>query len=136
MALVAPMNPSTIALPALPGLADRCRAALGADLTAYLAGAGSVAEFDSWRTATTAPACAHAVVRLVAGVELIRTFAADNLLSHLPHWLREMTDTEVGPLVPARAIRSAGEEIQPIKTVLHAAHTYVTEQRSTRLVAA
>ncbi|MDP9793737.1 hypothetical protein J2S43_002249 [Catenuloplanes nepalensis] len=121
----------------LPVLAGRCAAALGEELTAYLAGADTVAELDAWRSgAAAAPDPGRTVVRLAAGTELIRIFAAENLLSHLRHWLREMTDTEEGPLVPARAIRTAGTDIQPIKTVLQAAHFWVTERTLTRPIAA
>ncbi|GAB7045985.1 hypothetical protein [Catenuloplanes indicus] len=120
----------------LPVLAGRCAAALGEELTAYLAGADTVAELDAWRAGAPAPDPARTVVRLAAGTELIRIFAAENLLSHLRHWLREMTDTEDGPLVPARAIRTAGTDIQPIKTVLQAAHFWVTERSRTHPVAA
>lgn len=132
MAPITALSPSTTEL---PGLAGRCAAALGRELTAYLAGADTVAEFEAWCAGAPVPEREHTVVRLAAGAELIRTFAADNLLSRLPHWLREMTDTEDGPLVPARAIRSAGADVQPIKTVLEAAHVWVTMRRFTRLAA-
>jgi hypothetical protein len=130
MAPITALSPSTTEL---PGLADRCAAALGRELTAYLAGAGTVAELDAWCAGGPVPE--HSLVRLAAGAELIRTFAADNLLSRLPHWLREMTDTEDGPVVPARSIRFAGADVQPIKTVLEAAHVWVTVQRFSRLAA-
>ncbi|WP_033337761.1 hypothetical protein [Catenuloplanes japonicus] len=130
MATITALSPSTTEL---PGLAGRCTAALGRELTAYLAGADTVAEFDAWCAGDPAPA--HTAVRLTAGAELIRTFAADNLLSLLPHWLREMTSTEAGWVVPARSIRSAGTDVQPIKVVLEAAHVWVTRQRIIRSAA-
>ncbi|MDR7276448.1 hypothetical protein [Catenuloplanes atrovinosus] len=132
MVLLAPLH-STIELPVLAG---RCAAALGDELTAYLAGADTVAELDAWCAGLPAPDPGHTIVRLAAGTELIRIFAAENLLSHLRHWLREMIDTEDGPIVPATAIRTATTDVQPIKTVLHAAHVWVTDQHLHRPLAA
>src|SRR4029453_13962095 len=93
-----------------------CVAVVGAELTAYVAGARTVAEFDSWFTAPSRP---DPMVqrRLAAAAEIVSVFEMANRSAYASAWLREMG--EVG-YVPARVLRlSAGDEIS-VKSLLEA----------------
>src|SRR5436190_6340253 len=54
----------------LARFAEPCAAVLGPELTAYVAGADSVAEFDAWLDGTDDVARSRAVVRLAAAFEV------------------------------------------------------------------
>lgn len=97
--------------------AELCVAALGAELTAYLAGAASVAEFESWFTPPARPDGSVAR-RLAAAAEIISVFEAANRTALTGAWLREV---DPSGYVPARVLRlSEGDEIS-VKALLEAA---------------
>jgi hypothetical protein len=92
-----------------------CVEVLGAELTAYVAGADTVAEFDSWFRAPAQPA--EVQRRLAAAAEIVSVFEMANKSACASAWLREMD--EVG-YVPARVLRqSTGDEIS-VKSLLEA----------------
>jgi len=94
-----------------------CVAVLGADLTAYLAGAGSVGELERWRAD---PAAAGHLfrVRVAAAADVIDAFAACNRVSLAAAWLREV-DPELG--IPAKVLRYSAADRTAIKDVVAAA---------------
>jgi hypothetical protein len=84
-----------------------CGTVLGADLTAYVTGAGSLEQFTSW-LADPAAANPYLSLRLSAAVELIDAFVTYNRVGAAAAWL-----AEVGPdgEVPARQLRAwTGDE--------------------------
>jgi hypothetical protein len=94
-----------------------CVTALGVELTAYIAGAATVAEFESWFAAGRGPD-GQVRRRLAAAAELINVFESANQSSLAAAWLREMDPTGY---VPARVLRrSEGDEIS-VKALLEAA---------------
>ncbi len=107
-------------------LAKQCVRVLGADLTAYLAGADSRGQFERWLDGTEPASKELVTVRLAAGAEVIRIFAAENSLSVARHWLREIGDYAEAP---ARTIRGAGFDDDTIKDVIQAATFWVNGRR-------
>jgi len=94
-----------------------CVTALGAELTAYVAGAMTVAEFESWFAGGHRPPW-QVRRRLAAAAELVTLFESANQSSLAAAWLREMDPTGY---VPARVLRlSSGDEIS-VKALLEAA---------------
>ena len=84
-----------------------CLTVLGADLTAYLAGADTLAQFESW-LATPALAGPHALPRIRAAAELIDALATYNQVSMAGPWLAEVcraTRSPPSPLRPAPRAR-------------------------------
>lgn len=97
--------------------AELCTAVLGADLTAYLAGAGSVDELHRWRRD---PAAADPLfcTRVAAAADVVDTFAAYNRISLAGAWLRGV-DPQLG--IPARVLRFAAADRTAIKDLVAAA---------------
>lgn len=94
-----------------------CVTALGAELTAYVSGAATVAEFESWFAGGSWPA-EPVRRRLAAAAELINVFETANQSALAAAWLREMDPTGY---VPARVLRiSEGDEVS-VKSLLEAA---------------
>jgi hypothetical protein len=94
-----------------------CVTALGAELTAYVAGASTVAELESWLAAAQGPS-PQVRRRLAAAAELVNVFEGANQTALAAAWLREMDPTGY---VPARVLRrSEGDEIS-VKALLEAA---------------
>jgi len=97
--------------------AELCVAALGAELTAYVAGATTVSEFESWFTAPARPD-GRVRRRLAAAAEIISVFETANRTAVTGAWLREVDATGY---VPARVLRlSDGDEVS-VKALLEAA---------------
>jgi hypothetical protein len=107
-------------------LAKQCIPVLGAELTAYLAGADSLGQFERWLDGGERPSMELVAVRLAASAEVIRIFAAENSLSVARHWLREIGDYIEAP---ARTVRSAGFDDDTIKDVIQAATFWVNGRR-------
>lgn len=108
----------------LDELVGECAGVLGAPLTAYLAGAGSVAQLREWlaappRAAVPAHAeapprdeAAEAVERLRVARDVIDAFAAANRVEEARPWLREAVDGTAGGC-PASLIRDGrGAELR------------------------
>ena len=97
-----------------------CVEVLGDEITAYLAGANSVAEFRGWAAgpvlSTDAP-----VRRVTAAAEVIGIFATANRTALAAPWLRE-----VGPagVVPARALRESSGDPATVKALHEAAEAW------------
>jgi hypothetical protein len=109
--------------------AGECVPVLGEDMTAYLAGASSVAQFEGWLAGITEPAARTAPLRLSTALQVLRIFAADNLSSYVKEWLRNVG---AGGMAPARTIREAIFDDHAIKDVLHAATVWISDQRQPR----
>jgi hypothetical protein len=107
-------------------LTKQCVPVLGAELTAYLAGADSLGQFERWLDGSESMSRALVAVRLAAGAEVIRIFGAENSLSIARHWLREIGDYVEAP---ARTIRGAGFDDDSIKDVIQAATFWVNGHR-------
>jgi hypothetical protein len=118
----------------LADYARRCVPVLGEELTAYLAGADSVAELGGWIAGRDEPSRRLATSRLATAVEVIRVFAGANLVSYARHWVREVRCAGQGP--PARAIRQARDGDRAVKEVVQAAAGWVTERRTGRAAVA
>jgi hypothetical protein len=84
-----------------------CVSALGVDLTAYVTGADSREQFESWLV-DAAAATPYLALRVAAAVELIDAFATGNRVSLAGPWLSEVgADGQV----PARLLRAwTGDE--------------------------
>ena len=107
--------------PSVTDDAALCVTALGAELTAYVAGAATVAEFESWFAAGHRPP-GQARRRLAAAAELVSVFETANQSALAAAWLRELDPTGY---VPARVLRiSEGDEIS-VKALLEAAAIWV-----------
>lgn len=97
--------------------AELCVTALGNELTAYLAGATTVAEFRSWFAAPTRPG--YAVRRrLAAAAEIVSVFETANRTDMAAAWLREV-DAE--GYVPARVLRLSEGDETSVKALLETA---------------
>jgi hypothetical protein len=96
--------------------AELCVAVLGAELTAYLAGAGSVGEFRSW-FATRRP-CPQVRRRLAAAAEVVGVFEAANRSAQAAAWLRELDQSGY---TPARVLRLSEGDEASVKALLEAA---------------
>jgi len=90
-----------------------CVTALGADLTAFVAGAESREQFESWLV-DPAAAAPYLALRLAAAVELIDAFATCNRVSLAGPWLSEIgADGQV----PARLLRAWTGDESLLKTL-------------------
>jgi hypothetical protein len=112
---------------ALDDYAGRCIALLGVDLSAYLAGANSVREFQRWRGGADGSGGA-AARRLAAVAEVIGVFSAENLRSAVPAWLREVGADRICPADRIRAID--GDDLIAKSVVHSAAHAVAALRRS------
>ena len=106
--------------------AGECVPVLGEDMTAYLAGANSVAQFDGWLAGVAEPAAHTAPLRLSAARQVLRIFAAENLSSYAKEWLRNVGTTGTAP---ARTIREAIGDDHAVKDVFLAAAAWIGEHR-------
>jgi hypothetical protein len=97
-----------------------CVTALGAELTAYVAGATTVAEFESWLAAERGPDW-QVRRRLAAAAELVNIFESANQSALAPAWLREMDPTGY---VPARVLRLSSADAISVKALLEAAEIW------------
>ena len=97
--------------------ASLCVTALGAELTAYVAGAASVGEFESWFAAGRRPAW-PVRRRLAAAAELVSIFSTANQSALAAAWLREVDPSGV---VPARVLRRSEGDGTTVKDLLEAA---------------
>ncbi|GID95845.1 hypothetical protein ACFQFC_28040 [Amorphoplanes digitatis] len=97
--------------------ADLCVTTLGPELTAYVAGAGSVHEFESWFAAARLP---DRLVRrrLAAAAALVSVFEAANQTAMAAAWLREL---DPAGYVPARVLRMSEGDETSAKALLEAA---------------
>lgn len=94
-----------------------CVTALGAELTAYVAGAATVAELESWLAAERGPRW-QVRRRLAAAAEIVNVFSGANQSALAPAWLREMDPTGY---VPARVLRYSEADEISVKALLEAA---------------
>jgi len=94
-----------------------CVTALGAELTAYVAGAATVAEFESWFAAGRRPA-GQIRRRLAAAAELVSVFETANQSALAAAWLREV---DPAGYVPARVLRLSSGDETSVKALLEAA---------------
>ena len=113
--------------------AGECVPVLGEDMTAYLAGANSVAQFDGWLAGIAEPAAQTAPLRLSAVRQVLRIFAAENLSSYAKEWLRNVGASGTAP---ARTIREAIGDDHAVKDVFHAAAVWIGDHRRTPAVPA
>ncbi|BCJ54290.1 hypothetical protein Asp14428_57650 [Actinoplanes sp. NBRC 14428] len=97
--------------------AELCVAVLGSELTAYLAGADSVAQFESWFAGPARPD-SPARRRLAAAAELITVFETANRTSLAAAWLREV---DPAGYVPARVLRLSEGNDACVKALLETA---------------
>jgi hypothetical protein len=97
--------------------ATLCVTALGAELTAYVAGAADVAEFHSWLTPGRGPSW-PVRRRLAAAAELVSVFEAANQSALAAAWLREL---DPAGYVPARVLRQSEGDETSVKALLEAA---------------
>jgi hypothetical protein len=110
----------------LQDVAGRCMPVLGEGMTAYLAGADSIAQFEDWLAGAAGPAACSAPIRLSAAAEVLGIFAADNLSLYAKEWLRNV-DAEGA--TPARTIRVAADDDHAVKAVLQAASAWTSGHR-------
>ncbi|MGW4941656.1 hypothetical protein ACWEOZ_08725 [Actinoplanes sp. NPDC004185] len=103
--------------PSVQDDAALCVTALGVELTAYVAGADSVAEFESWFAGGQRPAW-PVRRRLAAAAELVNVFEAANQSALAAAWLRELDPTGY---VPARVLRISSGDEASVKSLLEAA---------------
>jgi hypothetical protein len=113
----------------LAGYTRQLAAVLGEDLTAYVAGADSIGQLDTWVASRDVGVRQRVLRRMLAAGDVIRIFSADNLLGFARPWLRE-----VGPggrPAPARLLRGQADDHHAVKDVLNAAAEWVDHQRHT-----
>ena len=103
-----------------------CVSALGLELTAYLAGADSVAQWQAWLGGKRTTSHDQVVRRLVATLEVITVFATYNMVAFVRPWLCQPD----GGSTPADSIRTAAADDGAIKAVLQAATLWVTERET------
>ncbi|AGZ45938.1 hypothetical protein [Actinoplanes friuliensis] len=103
--------------------ADLCVTALGRQLTAYVAGAGSVEEFESWFAGRARPD-RRVAGRLSAAAEVISVFEAANRTTLAAAWLREM---DPSGYVPARVLRLSEGDPTTAKALIETAIAWVQE---------
>jgi len=101
--------------------AELCVTVLGAELTAYLAGAATVAEFESWFAAPRRPSV-QARRRLAAAADLVSVFETANQTALAGAWLREV---DPSGYVPARVLRLSEGDETSAKALLEAAEAWV-----------
>ena len=97
-----------------------CVTALGAELTAYVAGAATVGELESWFATGRRPA-PQVRRRLAAAAELVGVFEAANQSALAAGWLREV---DPAGQVPARVLRLSDGDESSVKALLEAAMTW------------
>lgn len=97
-----------------------CVTALGAELTAYVTGAATVAEFESWFAGGHRPPW-QVRRRLAAAAELVLVFETANQSALAAAWLREM---DPAGYVPARVLRLSEADETSVKALLEAAMTW------------
>jgi hypothetical protein len=97
-----------------------CVTALGAELTAYVAGAATVAEFESWLAPGRRPPW-PVRRRLAAAAELVSIFETANQSALAAAWLREMNPDG---FVPARILRHSDGDGTTVKALLEAGLTW------------
>ena len=114
--------------------ADLCSAVLGEQLTAYVAGADSVAEFRSLLAGTDDEVRRQLTPRLAAARHVILAFRAENKVAMARPWLREVG--AAGDDAPARLIRAKGDDEGTASTVVQAAKAWVSRRRPQPTVAA
>ncbi len=102
--------------------AAACAAALGRELTAYIAGATTVQQLDDWIGEPDTPDAWAAEQRLAAADDVLETFAVANRLGLAAGWLREVGASGVDGRSPARLLREAPDETA--KAVLRAAEQF------------
>ena len=93
-----------------------CITALGPELTAYVAGAKTVAQLESWLAAVQGPA-PQVRRRLSAAAELVTTFEVANRSALVAAWLREQ---DPAGFVPARALRFSDGDKTSVQGLLDA----------------
>src|SRR4051794_14363236 len=94
-----------------------CVTALGPELTAYVTGAATLAEFESWFAAGHRPP-RQVRRRLAAAAEVVSVFETANKSALAAAWLREMDPTGY---VPARVLRLSEGDETSVKALLEAA---------------
>jgi hypothetical protein len=97
--------------------ADLCVTALGAELTAYVAGAATVGEFESWFAAGHRPN-GQIRRRLAAAAEVVSVFETANRSALAAAWLREV---DPSGYVPARVLRLSEGDEATMKALVEAA---------------
>jgi hypothetical protein len=97
-----------------------CVTALGAELTAYVSGAATVGEFDSWFAGGHRPPW-QVRRRLAAAAELVGVFSSANRSALAAAWLRELDPTGD---VPARVLRLSEGDETGVKALLEAAEIW------------
>lgn len=102
------------------GGVDRCLTLLGEELTAYIAGAASVGEFQRWRADRRHRR--EIEERLRGAADVAETFARANRLGAAAGWLREVGAAGVAGRSPARLLREATGEA--VKRVVDAAERF------------
>jgi len=100
--------------------ADLCVTTLGSELTAYVAGADSVREFESWFAAPQPPSRLIRR-RLAVAAALIDVFEAANRTAMAAAWLREL---DTAGRIPARVLRGFQGDEAGAKALLEAAMTW------------
>src|SRR5690348_5277023 len=101
--------------------ADLCAELLDEGLVAYVAGAGSLAEFRRWLSGSEADRLRIAS-RLAAVRRVILAFDAENCLPLVEPWLREVDATGE---IPARLIRDRGDDDKNGAIVAEAAEQWL-----------
>jgi hypothetical protein len=94
-----------------------CVTALGPELTAYVAGAATVGEFESWFAPGRRPAW-PVRRRLAAAAELVSIFETANQSALAAAWLREV---DPAGYVPARVLRLSDGDGTSVKALLESA---------------
>ena len=97
-----------------------CVTALGAELTAYVAGAASVGQFESWFAPGHRPPW-QVRRRLAAAAELVNVFETANQTALIAAWLREV---DPSGYVPARVLRLSEGDESSVKALLEAAEVW------------
>ncbi|WP_432989001.1 hypothetical protein [Dactylosporangium sp. CA-233914] len=100
---------------------DRCVALLGEELTAYIAGASTVGEFQRWRGDRRR--WAEFAGRVQGAVEVADAFARANRLGAAAGWLREVGAAGIAGRSPARMLREATGDT--LKRVIEAADRFI-----------
>jgi len=100
--------------------ADLCVTTLGPELTAYVAGADSVREFESWFAARRPP---NRLIRrrLAVAAALVSVFEAANQSAMAAAWLREL---DPAGDIPARVLRMFEGDEAGAKALIEAAMTW------------
>lgn len=111
----------------LEQLANSCALAVGSNLTAFVAGSDSVADFRSVVAGRDRDRRERARKRLRVAAEVIRLFAGENMVSLVGPWLSDVPGN--GLPAPARTIRERGDDADAINGLVKAASGWLTERR-------